>query len=75
MTPEEVQARIENIVQNLSISKKTTSKYLRSKISAQDTRPEVVYVGSVAIALLCMFASFIVLPDLCTLLRFLFSAL
>ncbi|XP_052701549.1 uncharacterized protein LOC128178433 [Crassostrea angulata] len=75
MTPEEVQARIENIVQNLSISKKTTSKYLRSKISAHDTRPEVVYVGSVAIALLCMFASFIVLPDLCTLLRFLFSAL
>uniref|UniRef100_A0A8W8HLD9 F5/8 type C domain-containing protein n=1 Tax=Magallana gigas TaxID=29159 RepID=A0A8W8HLD9_MAGGI len=75
MTPQKVQARIETIVQNLTVSKKKTSKYLRSKTSAQDSRPEVVYVGSVAIVILCMFASLIVLPDLYTLLRFIYGML
>uniref|UniRef100_A0A8W8HL54 F5/8 type C domain-containing protein n=1 Tax=Magallana gigas TaxID=29159 RepID=A0A8W8HL54_MAGGI len=75
MTPQKVQARIETIVQNLTVSKKKTSKYIRSKTSAQDSRPEVVYVGSVAIAMLCMFASLIVLPDLYTLLRFIYAML
>uniref|UniRef100_A0A8W8HLS1 F5/8 type C domain-containing protein n=1 Tax=Magallana gigas TaxID=29159 RepID=A0A8W8HLS1_MAGGI len=75
MTPQKVQARIETIVQNLTVSKKKTSKYIRSKTSAQDSRPEVVYVGSVAIVILCMFASLIVLPDLYTLLRFIYAML
>ncbi|XP_052699464.1 uncharacterized protein LOC128177000 [Crassostrea angulata] len=75
MTPQALQERIDNIVQNLTISKKKTSKYIRSKSSAQDSRPEVVYVGSVAIVILCMFASLIVLPDLYTLLRFLYAML
>uniref|UniRef100_K1QNY9 Uncharacterized protein n=1 Tax=Magallana gigas TaxID=29159 RepID=K1QNY9_MAGGI len=73
MTPQTVQERIDNIVKNLTISKKKTSKYIRSKTSAQDARPEVVYVGSVAVAIICVFASLVVLPDLCTMIHFLFS--
>ncbi|XP_065944395.1 uncharacterized protein [Magallana gigas] len=75
MTPQAVQERIDNIVKNLTISKKKTSKYIRSKTSAQDARPEVVYVGSVAVAIICVFASLVVLPDLCTMIRFLFSVM
>lgn len=75
MTPQELKTKIETIVQNLSVTKEKTSKYIRSKTSAQDTRPEVVYVGSVAIAILCLIASLIVLPDLCTMLRFFYSFL
>lgn len=75
MTPQAVQAKIDNIVQNLTISKRKTSKYIRSKTSAQDERPEVVFVGSVAVAIICVFANLIVLPDLCTLIRFLYSVL
>lgn len=75
MTPQELKTKIETIVQNLSVTKEKTSKYIRSKTSAQDTRPEVVYVGSVAIAILCLIASLIVMPDLFSILRFFYSFL
>lgn len=75
LTPEEVQTKIENIVQNLTVSKEKTSKFIRSKISAQDKRPEVVYVGSVAVALLCLMVGLVVLPDVCTVVRFFYSML
>lgn len=75
LTPREMQTKIENIVQNLTVSKEKTSKFIRSKISAQDKRPEVVYVGSVAVALLCLMVGLVVLPDVCTVVRFFYSML
>ncbi|XP_061171992.1 neuropilin-1a-like [Saccostrea echinata] len=70
LTEKELRARLAGIVQNLTISKKTTSIYKRSKISAQDNRPQVMYVGSIGIAILIIVSSLIVLPDLFKLFQF-----
>nr|XP_034322886.1 discoidin, CUB and LCCL domain-containing protein 1-like [Crassostrea gigas] len=75
LTALELKTKIEAVVQNLSVKKEKTSKYIRSKTSAQDSRPEVVYVGSVAIVILSLIASLVVLPDLYAMLRFFYSML
>ncbi|XP_062604160.1 uncharacterized protein LOC134265980, partial [Saccostrea cucullata] len=72
LTESELLARLAVIVQNLTISKKTTSIYRRSKISAQDNRPQALYVGSVGIAILFIVANLIVLPDLLKLFHYLY---
>lgn len=74
-TPQELQNRIDDIVQQLTVPIKTTSKYVRSKTSAQDGRPGVVYVGSIGIAILCVISGLIVLPDLFTVLRFFYASI
>lgn len=75
LTALELKTKIEAVVQNLSVKKEKTSKYIRSKTSAQDSRPEVVYVGSVAIVILSLIASLVVLPDLYAMLQFFYSML
>ncbi|XP_062619734.1 uncharacterized protein LOC134281276, partial [Saccostrea cucullata] len=72
LTESELLARLAVIVQNLTISKKTTSIYRRSKISAQDNRPQALYVGSVGIAILFIVVNLIVLPDLLKLFHYLY---
>jgi hypothetical protein len=72
MTQAELDVRLSEIVQNLTVPKKTTSRFIRSKISVQDKRPEVAYVGSLGIVLMSVVISLIVLPDLYTFGRFLF---
>lgn len=74
-TPQELQDRIDDIVEQLTVPIKTTSKYVRSKTSAQDSRPGVVYVGSIGLAILCIISGLIVLPDLFTVLRFFFTSM
>nr|XP_022334349.1 integumentary mucin C.1-like isoform X3 [Crassostrea virginica] len=70
LTTSDLNVKISNMVQNLTISKRKTSIFIRSKNCAQDGRPEVVYVGYVGIALLVFVSSLIVLPDLLTLISF-----
>eukprot|EP00105_Crassostrea_gigas_P006901 XP_011420973.1 PREDICTED: discoidin, CUB and LCCL domain-containing protein 2 [Crassostrea gigas] len=74
-TQQELQERIDDIVQKLTVPIRTTSKYVRSKTSAHDSRPGAVYVGSIGIAILCVFSGFIVLPDLFTVLRYFYSTM
>ncbi|XP_061171993.1 lactadherin-like [Saccostrea echinata] len=73
LTKAELRARLVGIVQNLTVSKKTTSFYKRSKISAQDNRPQVLYVGSIGIAILFIIVNLIVLPDLFKLFHYLYQ--
>ncbi|XP_062604161.1 uncharacterized protein LOC134265981 [Saccostrea cucullata] len=63
LTTTDLEAKIISIIQNLTLPRNITSSYLRSKISVYDTRPEMVFVGSVGIAFLCFIAALIVLPD------------
>lgn len=74
-THQELQERIDDIVQKLTVPIRTTSKYVRSKTSAHDSRPGAVYVGSIGIVILCVFSGFIVLPDLFTVLRYFYSTM
>ncbi|XP_056020437.1 uncharacterized protein LOC130054498 [Ostrea edulis] len=75
MTQAELEVWLLNISRNLVIPKETISSFIRTKISVQDSRPEMVCVGSLGIILLCFIVSCIVLPDLCTFLRFLYNLL
>ena len=58
------------MVKELSVPKKTLSSFIRSKTSASDERPQAMYVGTVGIAILCIFVGLIVLPDVYLAFRF-----
>ncbi|XP_078315847.1 uncharacterized protein LOC111128628 [Crassostrea virginica] len=73
LTTSDLNVKISNMVQNLTISKRKTSIFIRSKNCAQDGRPEVVYVGYLGIALLVFVGSLIVLPDLLTFSSFMYT--
>lgn len=73
LTSDDLNVKISNIVQNLTVTKTSTSTFLRTKNCAQDSRPEVVYVGYVGIGLLVFVASLIALPDLLSLYLFMYS--
>lgn len=73
LTSDDLNVKISNIVQNLTVTKRSTSTFLRTKNCAQDSRPEVVYVGYVGIGLLVFVASLIALPDLLSLYLFMYS--
>nr|XP_022330075.1 lactadherin-like isoform X2 [Crassostrea virginica] len=73
LTTSDLNVKISNMVQNLTISKRKTSIFIRSKNCAQDGRPEVVYVGYLGIALLVFVTSLIVLPDLLTFSSFMYT--
>ena len=73
LTTADLNVKISNIVQNLTISKRKTSIFIRRKKCAPDSRPEVVFVGYFGIALLVFVSSLIVLPDLLTLISFMYT--
>ena len=59
------------IVANLTVDAKTTSKYTRSKISIDDKRSSSMYIGVAGSLILGILAGFFLLPDLINVIRFL----
>ncbi|XP_022335110.2 uncharacterized protein LOC111131735 [Crassostrea virginica] len=70
LNPQELQTKIQEMVKELSVPKNTLSSFIRSKTSASDERPQAMYVGTVGIAILCIFVGLIVLPDVYSAFRF-----
>ncbi|XP_062610575.1 uncharacterized protein LOC134272344 [Saccostrea cucullata] len=60
---------IEDLVQDLTVSKKTTTKHVRSLTSAYDPRPSARAIGTVGVTLLCLVLGLIVLADCDLLIR------
>ncbi|XP_062616084.1 uncharacterized protein LOC134277792 [Saccostrea cucullata] len=54
---------IDDLVQDLTVSKKTTSTHVRSLTSAYDPRPSAKAMGAVGITVLCLVLGLIILAD------------
>ncbi|KAK3591564.1 hypothetical protein CHS0354_041609 [Potamilus streckersoni] len=54
---------------NMTVDKRSTSKWIRTKISAEDSRTSSLSIGCVAVLILVVAAGCIVLPDMVNLLR------
>ena len=62
ITPE-LQQKIDDIKQNLTISKRQTSAFLRSKTSATDSRPSAASMGSLGIVAIVLAIGLVVAID------------
>ncbi|XP_061195159.1 uncharacterized protein LOC133203384 [Saccostrea echinata] len=60
---------IDDVVQDLTVSKKTTSTYIRSLVSVYDPRPSAKAMGAVGVTVLCLVLGLIVLADCDLLIR------
>ncbi|ESO99034.1 hypothetical protein LOTGIDRAFT_174035 [Lottia gigantea] len=56
--------RIEDIVVSLSIEKSNLTRVMRRKISINDERPSVLYIGSGAVAIFSIFILLVISPDI-----------
>ncbi|KAL3874922.1 hypothetical protein ACJMK2_037874 [Sinanodonta woodiana] len=58
---------------NMTVDKKSTSKWIRTKISAEDSRTSSLSIGCAAVLVLVFSAACIVLPDMAIFLRLLWK--
>lgn len=63
MTEEELLEQLEEIKKELTIEKSTLSSVIRTKTSADDSRPSAKFVGSLGIAMLTITFGGIILSD------------
>eukprot|EP00106_Octopus_bimaculoides_P023726 XP_014791168.1 PREDICTED: uncharacterized protein LOC106884343 [Octopus bimaculoides] len=64
LTQEELEKKLRQISSELSIPRKNTSKYIRSKISIEDKRASSFYMGSAMVLIITIPFGLIILMDL-----------
>ncbi|XP_052822666.1 integumentary mucin C.1-like [Octopus bimaculoides] len=71
-TPEHFEKRMQETRKELSVKQNETSRYIAKKISAKDDRPSSQAIGVLAVVLFTVLASVIIVPDILSLVRYLF---